>query len=79
MDLEYPNDLHEHHDTYPCAPEHKKIQPKDLSSYQRDLVEKLKIKPGQEKLCLTLENKMKYKLHIRFDEYLEFYLLYAFL
>ena len=33
--LEYPEDLHDLHDTYPCAPERFKIEEKYLSEYQK--------------------------------------------
>lgn len=68
VDLDYPTELHDLHDTYPCVPEHKKMDMKNLSTHQRELAEKLKLKDGGEKLCLTLEKKTKCKLHIRFRE-----------
>ena len=33
VDLEYPEDLHDLHDTYPCAPEKLNIDEKYLSEY----------------------------------------------
>ena len=37
VDLEYPEDLHYKHDTYPCAPEKIKIKEEYLSEYQKEL------------------------------------------
>ena len=34
VDLEYANELHDLHDTFPCVPEHLKIQESMLSVYQ---------------------------------------------
>ena len=36
-----------------------------LSPYQKELGEKLGVKFGSEKLCLTLQDKTKYVLHYR--------------
>ena len=41
VDLEYPEELHDAHDTFPCAPEHVKIEKDMLSDYQKELGEKL--------------------------------------
>ena len=65
VDLEYPKELHDLHDTFPCAPEHMKIKEEMLSSYQKELGEKLGVKYGNEKLCLTLNDKEGYVLHYR--------------
>ena len=65
VDLEYPKELHDEHDTFPCAPEHISVQESMLSSYQKKLGEKLGVKVGSEKLCLTLQDKTKYVLHYR--------------
>ena len=63
VDLEYPEELHDFHDTYPCAPEKLKIEEKYLSDHQKELGKKCGAKFGSEKLCLTLKDKEKYKLH----------------
>ena len=65
VDLEYPKELHDLHDTFPCAPEHAKINQEMLSEYQKELGEKLDVKYGNEKLCLTLKDKERYVLHYR--------------
>ena len=65
VDLEYPKELHDEHDTFPCAPEKISVQESMLSPYQRELGEKLGVKFGSEKLCLTLQDKTKYVLHYR--------------
>ena len=57
VDLEYPKEIHDLHDTFPCAPEHLKIKEELLSNYQKELGEKLGVKYGGEKLCLTLNDK----------------------
>ena len=65
VDLEYPKELHDLHDTFPCAPEHLKIKEEMLSEYQKELGEKLGVKYGDKKLCLTLNDKEGYVLHYR--------------
>merc|ERR1712055_565060 len=65
VDLEYPKEIHDKHDTFPCAPEHMKIKEEMLSDYQKELGKKLGVKYGSEKLCLTLQDKTEYVLHYR--------------
>ena len=65
VDLEYPAELHDLHDTYPLAPEHLMINRDMLSSYQKGLADKLGVKVGGEKLCLTLDDKTNYICHYR--------------
>ena len=65
VDLEYPQELHDLHDTYPVAPEHMEIEKSMLSPYQQKLGEKLKVKGKARKLCTTLYNKNKYITHYR--------------
>ena len=64
-DLEYPKELHDAHDAYPLGPEKIKVNSSMLSSHQRKLAEKLNIKLGGEKVCLTLNDKNKYTCHYR--------------
>ena len=65
VDLEYPKELHDLHDTYPLAPEHLNIQKDMLSNYQKDLADNLGVKIGGDKLCLTLSDKKNYVCHYR--------------
>jgi hypothetical protein len=65
--LEYPERLHDFHSDFPLAPEKMKIPTKDLSEYQKNLLEIMKdIKYKRvptEKLMLTLYDKEKYIVH----------------
>jgi len=58
VDLEYPEELHDAHYSYPLAPEKKVTDPRKMSEYQHKLMADLGIKPpNTEKLVLTLEDK----------------------
>ena len=63
VDLEYPQNHHKEHDQYPCAPEHYIIDDKELSPYQLQMATDYHVKIQTKKLCLTLHDKKKYKLH----------------
>ena len=65
VDLEYPKELHDLHDTFPCAPEHVEIKEEMLSDYQKKLAQDLGIKIGRKKLCFTLQVKKGYICHYR--------------
>ena len=72
VDLEYPEELHESHNSYPLAPEKKAIGVEKMSNYQQRTMEDLALDfPKSEKLVLTLEDKEKYVVH---DRNLQFYL-----
>ena len=66
VDLEYPKDLHNHHNDYPCAPEKIKVNKEMLSDYSKNIADKYNISTGLvHKLIPTLNNKEKYVLHYR--------------
>ena len=52
--LEYPEELHDTRDTFPCAPEKVSIEKDMLSNYQKEL--------GDCGIALQLDAKQLYKL-----------------
>ena len=72
VDLEYPEELHDLHNDYPCAPEKIKVTDDMLSDYCREIKNKFKISSGNvNKLIPTLNDKKNYVLH---EENLKLYL-----
>ena len=72
VDLEYPEELHDLHNDYPCAPEKIKVTDDMLSDYCREIKDKFKIRSGNVyKLIPTLNDKKNYILH---EENLKLYL-----
>lgn len=66
VDLEYPQELHDIHNSYPLAPEQIKVNKDMLSNYCKQIAEKYQISTGLvTKLIPTLNNKEKYVLHYR--------------
>ena len=72
VDLEYPEELYDLHNDYPCAPEKIKVTDDMLSDYCREIKNKFKISSGNvNKLIPTLNDKKNYVLH---EENLKLYL-----
>ena len=72
VDLEYPKELHEEHNSFPLAPEKKQVKNEWMSEYQNSLIKDLDLKPPKcNKLLLTLQDKNSYVVHYR---NLQFYL-----
>ena len=65
VDLEYPAEFHEEHNSYPLASEKKKIEKEWMSEYQRKLADELNVDMNEEKLVLTLRDKKNYVVHYR--------------
>ena len=72
VDLEYPEELHDLHNHYPCAPESMKVSDDMLSPYCKSIKEDYKISSGNvAKLIPSLYDKKHYVLH---EKNLELYL-----
>ena len=72
VDLEYPKELHDLHNGYPCAAEKIKVTDEMLSDYCREIKDKFNISSGNvNKLIPTLRDKKNYVLH---EENLRLYL-----
>ena len=66
VDLEYPKELHNTHNSYPLAPEHLTITEDMLSPYCKQIKEKYHMSAGEvKKLIPNLMGKTKYVLHYR--------------
>ena len=60
IDLEYPEELHDLHNDYPCAAEKIKVTDDMLSDYCNEIKNKFKINSGNvHKLIPTLRDKKK--------------------
>ena len=65
VDLEYPEDLHDAHNSYPLAPERMVVQKEWMSEYQHNLLG-VGVAPTEvEKLVPNVRNKDRYVLHYR--------------
>ena len=72
VDLEFPPELHEEHNSFPLVPEKRVVKKKQMSGYQKRLMKDLGLKPlNSEKLMLTLEDKNN---DVVFYRNLQFYL-----
>ena len=72
VDLEYPEELHDLHNDYPCAPEKIKVASDNLSPYCQKIKNIFNISSGNvNKLITTLSDKENYVLH---EENLKLYL-----
>ena len=72
VDLEYPSELHDLHNDYPCAAEKLCVTDDMLSDYCKKIKNDYKISSGNvQKLIPTLYDKEKYVLH---EENLKLYL-----
>ena len=67
VDLEYPENLHYHHNDFPLAPESNEISLDDLSKYSRDcfLESNNNANYKSTKLTSTCFNREKYIVHIK--------------
>ena len=65
VDLEYPQELHGHHNAYPLAPERMVVQKEWMSEYQHGLLGKGMASAEVEKLVPNLRDKNHYVLHYR--------------
>ena len=51
VDLEYPAELHEQHNSYPLAPEEKIVKKECMSDYQTRLMKDMELKPRTARNC----------------------------
>jgi hypothetical protein len=70
VDLVYPDNTHFRHNNLPLAPEKRVLSSVDLSPYSKECLIKFKgkknmLKHTSEKLCSTLEDKIKYACHYK--------------
>ena len=65
VDLEYPGELHNVHNTYPLAPERMVVKKEWMSEYQHELLDAGVASSEVEKLVPNLYNKNSYVLHYR--------------
>ena len=65
VDLEYPGELHNVHNSYPLAPERMVVKTEWMSEYQHELLDVGVASSEVEKLVPNLYNKNRYVLHYR--------------
>ncbi|GBM66443.1 hypothetical protein AVEN_266969-1 [Araneus ventricosus] len=67
VDMEYPPELHDQHNSNPLTPERMNIKPPMLSPTAMEILAEMNMKPASktEKLAPNLYNKQNYGLHYR--------------
>ena len=65
VDLDYPHEIHSHHNDLPLAPENRKVMKEEWSPYTKELAERFHYTNPTQKLISDLHNKRNYVVHYR--------------